>query len=517
MQGRFNSIFLDRFVNNTSIKQRENQRSGMEVMFVGRSFFPAKALSLCLMLAVFTAGAPAYAWRLEAGRVTTNDTFATATFTTVTFQTVFDVTPIVVALASDEGGDPSALRIRNVTTTGFEIAAVEPTGNDGPHVAMTVDYVAMEPGVHQLPTGETVVAGFHTTASVQRSGVVGGAAAWDTVNFGATLSATASVVASIQTMNSESGAPPGGPSQPWLTMAIRNPSTTNVQMALERSEAAAGAVVAETIGYIAFPNGSNSTFIDDGNTSTEWSAVTTADLIVGWDNGCTNHTFSTTAFATARVVATKNRRDGADGGWLRRCALTATQIGLVVDEDIANDPERAHTNEAAGVIAFSRSFHALFEGVLNAKKDVVVAEDPVNGTVGAYAIPGARMRYTVQVESLGRLPIDNDSITFIDILPPETRFVVSDIAGAGSGPVRFTDGSTSSALTYTFSSLGSMTDDIEFSDNGGASFMYTPIPGPNGADDNVTHFRIRPKGSFAGDTSTASPSFELEYDVLIDE
>ena len=140
----------------------------------------------------------------------------------------------------------------------------------------------------------------------------------------------------------------------------------------------------------------------------------------------------------------------------------------------------------------------------------------MNGAIGAYAIPGARARYRVEVESEGRLPIDTDSVSFVDILPADVKLVVNDIGGGTSGPVRFTDGTTTSALTYSFVSLASATDDIDFSNNGGATFTYTPAPDTDGADGAVTHFRIRPKGDFAGDGAGANPSFVLEYDVIIE-
>ena len=58
-----------------------------------------------------------YAWRIEAGQVTTLDTATTPSFTNVTFQNPFDVIPIVIVLPSNEGTDPAMLRIRNVSLT----------------------------------------------------------------------------------------------------------------------------------------------------------------------------------------------------------------------------------------------------------------------------------------------------------------------------------------------------------------------------------------------------------------
>jgi hypothetical protein len=73
---------------------------------------------------------------------------------------------------------------------------------------------------------------------------------------------------------------------------------------------------------------------------------------------------------------------------------------------------------------------------------------------------------------------------------------VADIGGAGSGPVQFVNGSPSSGLSYTFSSLSNGTDDVAFSNDGGATWTYTPVIGSNGTDPAVTHIRINPKGIF---------------------
>lgn len=474
--------------------------------------------SFAMLVLVLLSNSCAYAagpWELEANQATVSATSATSGFTTIDFTRPFAKIPVVIVLATDQGGNPADLRIRSVSKTGFELTIVEPPGNDGPHAAMTFHYVAMTPGVHTLPTGQTVVAGSQLISSIQSSTVVGPSTGFTTVGFGATLANTASVVTSIQTMNSETNAVPGTFSAPWITPLLNSPSASSVQIALERSEVDDGTVLPETVGYIAFPSGLSSTFFDDNGATVTWSASTTLDNIVGFNDACVTNTFSTISFGAARVVAGKISRDGGDGGWLRRCSISGTTIGLQVDEDIDNDSDRNHTNERAALLAFSSSFHAVFEEGVAAKKIVELVEDPVNGTFNPFAIPGARVRYSVHVANLGNLPVDNNTITFVDELPEETELIVTDIAGGGSGPVLFIDGTTGSALTYTFSSLGSGSDDIDFSNNNGVSFGYTPVAGGNGSDPDVTHIRVRPKGAFAGASPVGSPSFELEFDVLV--
>jgi len=55
-------------------------------------------------------------------------------------------------------------------------------------------------------------------------------------------------------------------------------------------------------------------------------------------------------------VAHTRRHDGGDGGWIRRCSINTSQIGLAYDEDQFRDTERLHTTEAASVLVFSEAF-----------------------------------------------------------------------------------------------------------------------------------------------------------------
>ena len=61
-------------------------------------------------------------------------------------------------------------------------------------------------------------------------------------------------------------------------------------------------------------------------------------------------------------------------------------------------------------------------------------------------------------------------------------------------------GATASGLTYTFTSLASTTDDVDFSSDGGATWTYVPTPNGQGADPLVNRIRIRPKGAMAANS-----------------
>ncbi|MEM7304115.1 MAG: H-type lectin domain-containing protein [Pseudomonadota bacterium] len=426
------------------------------------------AVLLISMISVFNVD-NSYAWRLEAGRAVTSNTLSNPSFRTVTFDQTFDTVPIVIVLPTDQGGNASTLRIRNITTSGFDVAPLEPPSFDGLHLEMDFDYIAIEPGIHEMPSGEIIVAGRHTTSSVQRNSKVGGPQAWDTVSFGTSLSANASIVATIQTMNNQ-GSPPLPATNlnalPWLTMAVRNPNTSNVQMALERSEvgAATDSISAETIGYIAFPQNTNGSFNDINGTATNWSAIRTAANITGWDDGgCNTNSFSTTTFPAPRVVATKNTRNGSDGGWLRRCSLSGSQIGLEVDEDTDKDGERNHIGESAGILAFSRSFHANFnQDLVSVEKTVEVIAGPIEAPTKLFSIPGATVRYTLTITNSHS--VDMTTTTVSDELPlalefeddpiPTNSYSISNCGTLPSPTFSFTeDGGTGGSDLLEFSNL----------------------------------------------------------------
>ncbi|MHC4428798.1 MAG: hypothetical protein ACYS0D_09410, partial [Planctomycetota bacterium] len=150
-------------------------------------------------------------------------------------------------------------------------------------------------------------------------------------------------------------------------------------------------------------------------------------------------------------------------------------------------------------------------------KSVATLSDPVNGPVDPKAIPGSTVVYTILVTNQGGgAPVDTDTVVIIDPVPADTDLFVGDVGSPGSGPVAFVDGVPTSNLTYTFTSLGSATDDVDFSNDGGATFTYTPVPDADGFDPAVTHMRINPKGQLPPATLAGSPSFSVSFRVRVD-
>ena len=131
-------------------------------------------------------------------------------------------------------------------------------------------------------------------------------------------------------------------------------------------------------------------------------------------------------------------------------------------------------------------------------KTSVAYSDPVNGLINPKLIPGGFANYALTITAPASTSPTNDSIIVTDALPANLSLFVGTYA-PGPGPVRFAAGS--SGLTYSFSSLANAADDLEFSNNGGASWTYAPTADANGVDATVTHIRVRPKGSMVPGSS----------------
>lgn len=157
------------------------------------------------------------------------------------------------------------------------------------------------------------------------------------------------------------------------------------------------------------------------------------------------------------------------------------------------------------------------EPVLTVLKSAMTISDPVNGTTNPYNIPGAAILYSVQSTNTGLGSPDNNTVIMLDQIPANTELFVNDLGGAGSGPVLMIDGTApvNSGLSYTFTSLGSTIDDIEFSNDNGGSWTYTPVPDVDGYDASVTNIRVNPKGVMRASNGTDDPTFTLRFQVRV--
>jgi uncharacterized repeat protein (TIGR01451 family) len=137
------------------------------------------------------------------------------------------------------------------------------------------------------------------------------------------------------------------------------------------------------------------------------------------------------------------------------------------------------------------------------QKQVTVISDPVRGTTNPLAIPGAVIEYTLSLSNTGQGRVDSNTVFVTDAIPANTSFSVANLPGVpANSPITFTDGATSSNLTVSAA-------DIQYSNNYGATWTYTPVS-TGGYDAAVTNVRVNPKGRMA-----AGGSFVVKFRVRV--
>jgi uncharacterized repeat protein (TIGR01451 family) len=191
----------------------------------------------------------------------------------------------------------------------------------------------------------------------------------------------------------------------------------------------------------------------------------------------------------------------------------------IAGSDIAWDDLLTAT--ATAPLGNTSEFSANFT-VLEPQPDIILLKtsttltDPVNGATNPKAIPGATVLYTLNATNQGTGATDADTVVITEAISANTAVFVGDLGAAGSGPVSFVDNATISGLSYTFTSLASTTDDLEFSNDGGSTYTYVPTADTDGFDSTVTHLRLNLKGTFNAASGGNTPSFLLTFKVRVE-
>jgi len=152
---------------------------------------------------------------------------------------------------------------------------------------------------------------------------------------------------------------------------------------------------------------------------------------------------------------------------------------------------------------------------LTVSKISSIIADPINGNTNPKAIPGATVEYLITVTNTGVDQAFPNTLSVLDDGPVDAKMCLINRDG---GPVIFSDPGSNSGLSYQYggpggvaADLGVTTDDLEFSNNGGATFGYTPVDDGTGCDGNITNFRINPEGAFEGGGNfTITVRYEIE-------
>ncbi|MEX2207002.1 MAG: choice-of-anchor X domain-containing protein [Myxococcota bacterium] len=228
--------------------------------------------------------------------------------------------------------------------------------------------------------------------------------------------------------------------------------------------------------------------------------------------------FTNDGSVVANPTYTFGAGDAEGASWLVRVyardgstsAIGATN-GHVHRSGLPNTPQ-----DQAGFWNIDEQVFTLAKVNLVLLKSSLAISDPINAGVNPRRIPGGVVEYTIVVTNQGAGSSDVDSIRLADPIPANAELVVTDLSGPGSGPVAFTQGTPTSTLVYTFTSLASLADALEFSNDGGGTWTYVPTAGGNGTDPAVTHLRVRPTGAFAPRTGVTGPSFSIRFRIRVE-
>lgn len=125
------------------------------------------------------------------------------------------------------------------------------------------------------------------------------------------------------------------------------------------------------------------------------------------------------------------------------------------------------------------------------------------------AIPDAIVEYEMLVANIPAETGGASGPAIVNPIPAQLSLFVGDI-GTGSGPFAYEVTNGASGFECRFETLSSMSDCVEFSDDGGQSFDYIPAPDRQGFDPNITHLRFRLKTGQPLESSQSS-TFVLRY------
>lgn len=283
----------------------------------------------------------------EVGTTSTDFSGTTVTLSRTYQNPVF----IVEAISGDQTGSasdrPAIAAITATTSSSFTVRIMEPDEESDDHGNETVAYMVMEAGAHMLPDGTRIDAGRKNITTYYGNAVTGGGD--DTCTFTQTFTHTPVVLAALQS-NRNTGSPD------FLNASAHAVTSSNFACTVEVPDGVVDEPTqSETMGWIAIERGIFS------NNGIQFEVATTSQSVTGFTSTPWNEiTFTADLSAAPAVMANKQTRDGAEGGWVRYGAIRATSTSFAIDE--RDNGERLHTAERVGYVAFSAEGQLLKAG-----------------------------------------------------------------------------------------------------------------------------------------------------------
>ncbi|MEM7798719.1 MAG: CARDB domain-containing protein, partial [Chloroflexota bacterium] len=249
---------------------------------------------------------------------------------------------IACALTHDNNTMPTVVRLRNVTGSSFEVRLQNPGDGTAP-AADDVTCLVVESGAHTLPDGRKIEAQKYLSSQLDWAGSWVGEQQSYLQGYGQPV-----VLGQVMSFNDTDW------SVFWSRGSARQePADSNVLYTGMHVGADSNRTrTPETIGFIVIEAGNGSL------NGIAYEAALGADSVFGYRNVPHVYTFNQPfSSVPAGAVASQMGMDGGDGSWAifkRSDALTATSMGVMVDEDQLGDSERGHTDEQLGYFVFEQ-------------------------------------------------------------------------------------------------------------------------------------------------------------------
>jgi hypothetical protein len=126
----------------------------------------------------------------------------------------------------------------------------------------------------------------------------------------------------------------------------------------------------------------------------------------------------------------------------------------------------------------------------------VTTWDPIAGTSFPKSIVGAKKRVTLVVTNPDIVATDLNSVRVEIGTQPGTAIALEGDGASIGNAIKFTDGSPSSTLAFSYTTTNDYADDVDFY-SAGAGWTYVPTPGDATTQRAVTKVRLKPRGKLA--------------------
>ncbi len=246
---------------------------------------------------------------------------------TISFSNEFVEVPVVIAgPATRLGPDPVTVRVRNVTTTSFELRLQEWDYRDQAHSYEIVDYMAILPGEHTLGDGTLVSAGSRDDQGRR----------WRSYTLGELFEndPVAPVVFAQVVSDNDSSA---------TTARVRNVENSRFQIRLEQEQANTAPRAPETINYVAIEQG-----IGQAG-DLDYEAALTPEKV---DHQPYLFNFSGAYPERPGLFAATQSYNGGDTFVIRNRGSDAFGASINLEEERSADRETSHNPETTAYLTF---------------------------------------------------------------------------------------------------------------------------------------------------------------------